>query len=335
VIHPRPELSKVRPVPHGGTVEPGVLDFSANLNPFGPSPTVRAAVRATAWHTYPDVDSTELREVIARRHGVHVGEVLIGNGCSELIDLVCRAFVRPGDAVGVWGGTYGEYERSAALAGATIETLPDRHDPTARLLFVCNPDNPTGRCLPVPVVNRQADRSPDTLVVVDEAYAECVPGFESVIACERPNVLVLRSLTKAHGLAGLRVGYAVSSIPVIEPMRRVRVPWAVNAVAQVAAVTAVRDEEYTRRTVAAWLGLRDELVAGLRDNGLSPVVAATPFFLLPNPPDEPWGVRLARHGIAVRDCTSFGIPGFARVSPRLGPDNARLLAAVREELRRS
>lgn len=335
MIRPRPEVSDARPVPHGGAAGPGVLDFSANLNPFGPSPAVVAAVRAARWDAYPDPEATDLRRVIALRHGVQPEEVLVGNGCSELIDLVCRVFVRPGDRVDVPGQTYGEYGRAARLGGAAMELPSDRDRPAARLLFVCNPDNPTGRCLPPEDVLLRADGTADTLLVADEAYAECVPGFESVVGCGRPNVLVLRSLTKAHGLAGLRIGYAVGPVAVVGPMRRARVPWSVNAAAQAAAVAALHDEEHTRRTVAAWIALRDELVAGLRASGLSPAVSAAPFFRLPDPPGESWAVRLLRHGIAVRDCTSFGLPGCARISPRLGPDNARLIAAVRAEVGRS
>jgi histidinol-phosphate/aromatic aminotransferase/cobyric acid decarboxylase-like protein len=330
MIRPRPEVLDTPAVRHGGTTAPGVLDFSANLNPFGPSPRVVEAVRAARWDAYPDPDAVELRRLLADRHGVDLSQIMVGNGGSELIDLACRAFVRPGDRVAIDGPTYGEYGRAARLAGGVLGPP----EGTLRVRFVCSPNNPTGVVTPAAELLALADRSPDTLLVVDEAYAECVPGFESVIGRGPANLLVLQSLTKAHGLAGLRVGYAVGATRVVEALRRVRVPWAVNAIALAAGAAAVRDQEHTRRTVADWHSLRDDLVERLRGQGLTPVVAATPFFLLPDPPGEPWSVRLRTHGIAVRDCSSFGLPGFARISPRLGPENARLVAAVADEWER-
>jgi histidinol-phosphate aminotransferase len=331
MILPRPEVLATPPVPHGGAADPAVLDFSANLNPFGPSPAVIAAVRAANWERYPDPAAGRLRGLLAARLGVAPERLLVGNGSSELIDLVCRAFLRPGDVVRLAEPCYGEYARSARLCGADLATDADR---PARLLFVCTPNNPLGTLTPADELTELADRWPDTLVVADEAYADCVPGFRSLAATgqPRPNLLVLRSLTKAHGLAGLRVGYAVGPADVVEALRRVQPPWSVNALALVAAEAAVAEEAHTARTALAWLRLRDELVAALRPLGIEPRVAATPFFLLPNPPGLPWYLRMRRHGIAVRDATSFGLPQFARVSPRLGPDNLRLLAAVREEL---
>ena len=333
MIEPRPEVAGTPLVPHGGAAGPGVLDFSANLNPFGPAPQVGEAVHAARWDAYPDPESSELRRLVADRHGAGVEQALIGNGCSELIDLVCRAFVRPGDRVAVCGPTYGEYERAARLCGATVDQHADPHALRGRLAFLANPNNPTGRVRPPGDVLRGAGPAV-ALLVADESYADCVPGFESVAGRRCEGVLVLRSLTKAHGLAGLRAGYAVGPPEVIEALRRVRVPWSVNAVAQAAAAAAVRAEEYTRGTVARWIELRDELVARLRGLGLSPVVAAAPFFLLPDPVGPSWASRLLNRGIAVRDCASLGLPGYARVSPRLAADNARLVEAVRAELGR-
>jgi histidinol-phosphate aminotransferase len=315
--------------------DPYVLDFSANLNPFGPAPSVLRAVHECRWDVYPDPDATVLSRLLAERHGIEARQVLVGNGCSELIDLVCRTFVRSGDRVSIVGPTYGEYVRSARLCGAVCRTISGLRPDDARVVFLCNPNNPTGAVIPGAEIVALARAVPDTLVVADEAYADCVPGFTSVITPGLPNSLVLRSLTKAHGLAGLRVGYAVGPPDVIEALRRTRVPWGVSAVAQTAAAAAVRDDAHTRSTVSDWLGLRDELVARLHGLGLSPAVAATPFFLLPNPTGDPWHVRLARHGIAVRDCSSFGLPGVVRVSPRFGADNARLVAAVRVEVEQS
>ena len=331
MIEPRPEVVDTPIVAHGGAESAGVLDFSANLNPFGPAPQVVEAVRTTRWDSYPDPESSDLRRLVADQHGVRVERVLIGNGCSELIDLACRAFVRSGDRVGVYGPTYGEYERAARLSGATVERHADLHAVSGRLVFLANPNNPTGRVFP-PGHGLRCVGAAVGLLVVDESYAECVPSFESLIGHASDGVLVLRSLTKAHGLAGLRVGYAVGPAEIIEAMRRVRPPWSVNAVAQAAAAAALRSEAYTRSTVARWIELRDELVTRLRGLGLSPLVAATPFFLLPDPVGRPWATRLRRHGVAVRDCASFGLPGVARISPRLAADNARLVEAVRAEL---
>lgn len=360
MIQPRAEVLATPRVPHGGSTEMGVLDFSANLNPFGPSPAVLEAVRTAPWDSYPDRNATAVRQILAEQHGISPESVIVGNGSSELIDLVCRAFLHPGDRVAIFGPTYGEYARSARLCGADCEEIvqypldslfphpvvqtkqPEEQvglqfqSKLPQLAFLCSPNNPTGHIVPLTEILAFAQNHEDTLVVVDEAYADCVPDFRSVIAAKLDNVVVLRSLTKAHGLAGLRVGYATGPVEIIEALQRVQVPWSVNSIALTAALAALHDLDYTRRTVAEWLCLRNDLVDRLHSLGWQIRVAATPFFLLreAGPTDDSaraWPLRLRRHYMGVRDCASFGLPGVMRICPRLEGDNALLVGTFRQE----
>ncbi len=325
-------------VPHGGQNPTGVFEFCANLNPFGPSPKVIQAIREARFDHYPDRHARELTKILANQFGVCADEVLVGNGCSELIDLVARAYIRSGDSAVILGPTYGEYARSIQVYGgrrrvaSSLEALQAAPQMEDRVCFVCNPNNPTGEFIPIEKLATLAKQRPGTLLVVDEAYGACVPGFVSASIRKLPNVLTLHSLTKAHGLAGLRLGYAIGPRAIVANLRQVQIPWSVNTLAQAAGIAALRDPTYTEQTVIAWQTLRDQLVQELRSLGLLLQVASTPYFLIEVGDGQLWRERLLRRCISVRDTRSFGLPTFVRISPSLEGNNQRLVAAVTAEL---
>jgi threonine-phosphate decarboxylase len=331
-----------------------VLDFSANTNPYGPSPAVRAALANVSLDRYPDRESLGLRAALADFLGVPAGRILVGNGASELIALVALAFARPGSYALISGPTYGEYERAARLMDCRIVTcfapaeddfapLPDMiaHDLAdvgARLVFLCSPNNPTGVIFPLEALARLARRHPAALFVVDEAYQPFAARLGSALDLAADNVLVLRSMTKDFGLAGVRLGYAVGPEPIVEALRRVQPPWSVSAPAQAAGAAALGDLAHRDRTLALLRQAKESLVAGLVRLGLSPLPSAVPFFLVPVGSGARFRSALLRHGILVRDCASFSgalpecvpMSEYVRISSRRPEENERLLAAIGE-----
>lgn len=361
---PRPEVLCAAPAQHGALdygelegmgIDPeSVLDFSVNSNPYGPSPAVWDALRAVPLDRYPDRECLALRRALAAHLGVHPAHIVVGNGSAELFCLIAAAFLcppRPGsdaprDTVLILGPTFGEYERVARLMGATVryywareeegfipqpariaELLTEAHP---RLVFVCNPNNPTGIVYDLAAIAAWSTAHPQTLFVVDEAYLAFAPGVRSALALDSPNILVVRSMTKDYALAGLRLGYAVGPESLIESLHRVRPAWNVNALAQAAALAALHDPVYLRQTLHMLREAKEELVVGLRALGLSPLPSATHFFLLPVGNGRAFRGALLRRGILVRDAASFGLPAYVRLATRRPEQNHRLLQAVEE-----
>lgn len=353
---PRRSIVEVPPVVHGaldfgelqqmGLDPDEVLDFSANTNPYGASPAVCAALASAALDRYPDREALALRAALAESLDVPARRIIAGNGASELIWLAALAFVRPGEAVLVVGPTYGEYARAARLMGGCVITWQARAEDDfapdegaiarelerlrPRVVFVCNPNNPTGAVLAPDALAILARRHPATLFVVDEAYQPLAPGLESALDSAAENVLVLRSMTKDFGLAGLRLGYAIGPEPLIEPLRRVQPPWSVNALAQAAGVAALRDTSHRERSLELLGRAKAALVAGLTRLGLPTVPSAVLFFLVRVGDGAAFRRALLVRGVLVRDCASFGLPAYVRIAARRPEENERLLAAIRE-----
>jgi len=353
---PRPEVLGAHPGVHG-SVSPGelqglglcpkdVLDFSANINPYGPSPAVRPAMMGVPLASYPDQDCLELTAALAESVGVVPHRILPGNGASELIWLAALAFVRPGSRILVIGPTFCEYARAAGLLGGCVTNWRSQEETDfvpelveiadhlealrPHLVFLCNPNNPTGAVLPPKAVAVWARQHPRTLFVVDEAYLPFAKGLGSALAYPGENVLVLRSMTKDFGLAGLRLGYAVGDERMIGQLRRVQPPWSVNAMAQAAGVAALRDSPHQQRTLELIARAKQDLAEGLARLGLEPVPSATHFFLVRVGDGATFRGTLLRRGVVVRDCTSFGLPSHVRIAARRPEENERLLAVIRE-----
>jgi L-threonine-O-3-phosphate decarboxylase len=327
-----------------GLAPQDVLDFSVNANPYGPSPHVQEVLTRVPLDRYPDRDALALRRALSAHLDVPLEGILVGNGSVELLWLTALAFLRPDDAVLIVGPTFGEYARAAALMGAqrhswTAQPEEAFHiNPEAvlqtlqrlapRLVFLCNPNNPTGTYLVVDTIMAWAAALPQTLLVIDEAYLPFASGAASVIGTRCANLLVLRSMTKAHALAGVRLGYAVGHPQVIRALALVRPPWNVNALAQAAGIAALHDQAHVTQTLAQLRHAKDTLLQELGALNLVCVPSCTHFFLLHVGEATACRKALLQHGILVRDCTSFGLPEYIRVATRRAQENDRLLAAL-------
>jgi L-threonine-O-3-phosphate decarboxylase len=323
-----------------------LLDFSSNINAYGPSPRVREAVARTPLDRYPDDEALALRTALAENLGVAPQCILAGNGSAELIWLASLAFLRPLDRVLVLGPTFAEYARMAALRGArlTIHRAKEENgfalSPTEvydrldswkpRIVFLCNPNNPTGTALDRHEITKWIFSYPHTIFIVDESYLAFAPDLGSVMDTQRDNVLVLRSMTKDFALAGLRLGYAVGAEELITALARVRPPWSVNALAQAAGIAALHDREHLARSVELLAAAKHELMGALADLGMQVLPSAASFFLVRAGDGAAVRSALLSKGMLVRDCASFDLPEYIRICTRRPEENARLVAALRE-----
>ncbi|MCY3887805.1 MAG: histidinol-phosphate transaminase [Chloroflexi bacterium] len=327
-----------------------VLDFSANISPMGPSPRVRRAVADANLAAYPDRSSLLLRESLAARLNVGIDNLLVGNGSTELIHLLARSCLRPGEQCLIFTPTFAEYEAAATMVGAQIHRIQASEEQgfrwsldTAsatiselrpRLVFLCNPNNPTGVYLECDAVDQlRAAVGRDGLFVLDDAYASLAARqWDPLPILGSGNVAILRSLTKDHALAGVRLGYLVAQSTVVSTARQLQYAWSVNAVAQAAGVAALEDAGHV---VAAREVVREAkayLYNRLETLGI-PVTASAANFLLANVGDATRiRTALLRRGIAVRDCTSFGLPEHVRIAARRPEECVHLVEALRDVL---
>lgn len=354
-IEPRPEVASITPAYHGafdyeelevlGLDPDTVLDFSVNSNPYGPSPTVAAALAKVPLDRYPDRQGIALRRALARHLGVGLDQIALGNGTAELLNLIALAYVAAGDRVLIAGPTFGEYARAAQLMGGRVEIVnarPEsdfRFDTAAlerslaedhpRLFFLCRPNNPTGSLLPLEVLVTWAKSQPGTLFVVDEAYLAFSAGCTSALSLGTSNVLVLRSMTKDYALAGLRLGYAVGDPKVIEPLACASPPWNTSSLAQAAGLAALADQAYLRRTLDQLAEAKVRMLAALEAQGLAPLPSSVHYYLLKVGDAAAFRSALLRRRIMVRDCTSFGLPDYVRIATRCPEENSELVEALR------
>jgi len=266
----------------------------ANESPFGPSPAAREAMAASIGRTgwYGDPDSHDLRHELAGRLGTTAAHMAVASGIDDLLGLVARAFLDPGDVAVTSLGAYPTFNYHVHGYGGRLHRVPYRDDRNdlpalvqaaketgARLLYLANPDNPTGTWWPGADVERLLDALPDRcLLILDEAYADFAPeGTAPRIDPDDPRAVRVRTFSKAHGMAGARIGYAVASEPVVAAFDRVRLHFGVNRMAQAAALASLRDEAFIAWVVAEVARGRDEytrLAAGL---GLATLPSATNF----------------------------------------------------------
>ena len=354
---PRIELTQIPAAVHGALdyselqqrqlLPTAVIDFSENSNPFGPAPGVSRALAAMDPARYPDRECLALRQALAEQSGANPADIVVGNGAAELLWLVAFAFLERGNRVLILGPTFGEYVRMARLMGTDV--MEWRADVTTafavapdavarqiaavqpKLIFLCNPNNPTGTVIDSAVIAAWAKDAPQTLFVVDEAYLAFVPGLRSLYAWRLPNVLIIRSLTKEYALAGLRLGYAVGPTTLVAGVAQARVPWSVNAAAQAAGLAALADQDHLQRTLTALRVAKAELVAGLHALGLAPLPSQTHYFLLNVGDGAAFRQRLLTHGLLMRDCASFGLPAFVRIATHKPAENQTLLLYLKKE----
>ncbi len=358
---PRPEIIATQPAYHGAfdyaeleqlALNPDdLLDFSVNSNPYGPSPQVQEALAAVPLDRYPDRESLRLRRDLAEHLDISPSRILVGNGGAELLWLISFSFLTREDRVLIVGPTFGEYNRSAALMGAQIETwrppVADEFSVEAEvvarqlrilkptLVFLCNPNNPTGHYLRPEVIGEWAQAWPHTLFVVDEAYLAFVSEARSTLTLSLDNILVVRSMTKDYALAGLRLDYVVGhNQALITALSRARPAWNVNGLAHAAGIAALADQRYLQHCLAALAQANEGLRIGLEALGLAPLPSVTHFFLMQVGHGAAFRQALLRQGLLVRDCNSFGLPQYVRIASRRPEENSRLVAGIRSLLAR-
>ncbi len=323
------------------------LDLSANLNPYGPPRAVLEAAAAAAADRYPDPDAAELCRAIARSVGCAPAEVLAGNGSSELIFLAARAFGAPGRPGLIASPTFAEYDRALRAAGVPVIEVrcfgprgagldaAVGTTITARpgLIFLCNPNNPTGDFVPDDRLGElhRAARDAGAVLVIDEAYRQ-IGGLTDSRWFEREGVVVLRSLTKLYAVPGLRLGYALGAPELVDAMRQQQPPWSVSAPAIAAGLRALRERAFVRRSVARIVEARRRLTDGLRRAGFTVIPSDANFVLVEVGNARKARKRLLERGIAVRDCSSFGLPSHVRIAVPCLEHVDRVISAM-EELR--
>jgi histidinol-phosphate aminotransferase len=358
MIRPRPQILTAPEAVHGafdyGELEQhrlnpnDVIDFSVNSNPYGTPAAVRDVLSRVPLDRYPDRECIALRRAIVQSIPFTADEqVLVGNGTSELLLMVALAFIQPGDPALILAPTFSEYARVAGIMGAFIETytapeadkfavdlnvvdeMIEQSQP--RVVFICNPNNPTGVTLESRRLFKLAEKHPNSLFVIDEAYVNFVWDFPEEWSMETylaPNILVLRSMTKDYALAGLRLGFALGHASIIKSLAAVRPAWNVNALAQAAGIAVLLDENHRWDTIRQLRDHRNDLIADLKQLGLRVVPSSTHYFLVNVGDATAFRRALLEHKILVRDCTSFGLPEYVRIAARKPDDNTRLIEAI-------
>lgn len=362
----RDNVKNLKPCVHGAEVldaanESGldvgeILDFSSSVNPLGASKKALFAAKESFCEVaaYPDSNSTALRGVIASHYDVESGNVVVGNGSTELMYLFAETFLRKGEVAVIPAPTFGEYESAVRKAGETPKfvKMPKNLNldaqqfigemADAKIVFLCNPNNPTSKLIPHNTLTAilKAALAQDTLVFLDEDFLEFVENGEphSLISKinDYPNLFVLRSFTKIYGLTGLRVGYGIAQKEIINYLACAKIPWNVNCVAQAAAAAALQDEEHlrvTRELIAtekAWLQGELRKISGFKF-----ILPDANFFFIDTRQSGFKASELKRRmlslGILIRDCTSFrGLDEFyIRVAVKTHNENVRLIEAFK------
>ncbi len=318
-----------------------MLDFSVNLNPLGPPPKLRQMVCAASDElgNYPDNRYLNFRLAAAHYLNVSSDNIVPGNGSTELIRLFSEAVIESGDNVMIPSPSFGEYEFQCRLLGAKIEYFnPENIEisiENCKAVFLCNPNNPTGKLLPRKDLLRLVDEcsARGVFLFVDEAFIDLADPGESVadIAAANDFVIVLRSLTKTFAIPGLRIGFAVASSDFAEILNNIRLHWNMNSIAAAAGEKLLEDKgDYLGRSLALLKKEREWLLSKLTAiRGFKPYNSDANFILIDL---KEFGLRSAeltarmlRHGIIIRECTSFGLVNHIRVAIRKRNENRKLI----------
>jgi histidinol-phosphate aminotransferase len=336
-----------------GLAEAGIVKLASNENPRGPSARVRQAIVDAAADVtrYPDGNGFALKKALAGRFGVTIEQVVLGNGSNDILELATQAFLRPGDEAVYSQHAFAVYPLATQARGGKGIAVAARelgHDlpamraaltPQTRIVFVANPNNPTGTWLAPDAVRAFIASVPaDVLVVLDEAYNEYLDPSQQADSASwlatHPNLLISRTFSKAYGLAGLRVGYALADASVAGLLNRVRQPFNVNSVAQAAAIAALADTDYVVESARLNRAGLAQLTAGLDALGIAYVPSHANFLLVHVGGSAAVYESLLRQGVIVRPVANYGLPEHLRVSVGLASENDRFLAALRVALGR-
>ncbi len=330
-----------------------IVKLASNENPLGPSPKVRQAVDSASQELtrYPDGNGFKLKMVLAEKHQVNVDQITLGNGSNDVLEMIARAFVSPADEVMFSEYAFAVYPLVTQAIGAQAVVAKAKdfgHDldlmlslitPKTKLIFIANPNNPTGTHISTTELEQFVKQvPPHALVVIDEAYVEYGEQQESTVTWLKkyPNLIITRTFSKAYGLAGLRVGYALSEPEVADLLNRIRQPFNVNSLALAAATAAVNDDDYLAQTKQANDAGMSQLLDGFEVLGLSSIPSKGNFVTVDvgMSGDQVFDALLHK-GVIVRPVTNYGLPQYIRVSIGLESENNRFLTALAEVLGQS
>ncbi|WFN35052.1 histidinol-phosphate aminotransferase family protein [Methanogenium sp. S4BF] len=323
---------RIRKTEHGGrthlvsgSTDAVILDFSENLNPFPPS---------FSWNpdgilvsSYPDNRYADLKEHIARIEGRSPDEICVGNGSVEIIRSFCLASLKPGDSVCIPPHTFGEYAVSVECAGG----IPVNRQDGCVAEFFCNPNNPTGILVQKSIVLEKihAHEEAGTQLFIDEAFIDLADPAESVTGVRSEHAFVLRSLTKAFSVPGIRFGWGVGCPELVTAIEAIRPPWSVNAYAESYAHAALDNADQLTASRERITAERSFLADELQSRDLSVCPSAVNFLLFRSPvPASDLKKQLLSRGILIRDCASFGLPEYVRIAVRTRDENTLLLEAL-------
>ncbi|MGB8240710.1 MAG: histidinol-phosphate transaminase [Azonexus sp.] len=326
-----------------------ILKLASNENPLGMSPKAKRAVAAaiSGIERYPD--QFELIKAVAERCGLAQNQVVLGNGSNDVLDLIARVFLAPGRSAVFAQHAFAVYPLATLSTGAELIATPAKHyghdldamlaaiRPDTRIVWIANPNNPTGNFLPYPEVRAFLEAVPrEVVVVLDEAYNEYLPPAERVDTAawiaDFPNLVVTRTFSKIFGLAGLRVGYALASAEIADLMNRVRQPFNVNNLAIAAAIAALDDHLFVAESYELNRRGMEQLVAGLKRLGLEHIPSHGNFVTFRAGDGAAVNQKLLKQGVIVRPIGGYGLPEWLRVTIGTEPENARFLEALEKAL---
>ena len=319
--------------------------LASNENPFGPSPNAINALSGAldSLHLYPDGSCTELKEVIADKLSLTSENIIIGNGSNEIIELLGHVFLRPGLDVVVGSYSFIVYRLVARLFGANVIDVPMddfKHDlkamhkaitPNTRLVFVASPNNPTGIANHSSEIIEFIESMPSHVILCfDEAYAEYLENLPNLVPfiLEGKNIICLRTFSKIFGLGGLRIGYGYGDSDLIALLNRVRQPFNVNSLAQVAAIAALGDSNFLNRCKQANDLGRNQLIEGLQRLGFKVYGGSANFVFVQVGKGQELFQKLQAKGIIIRPLDSYGLPEYVRITIGTESQNKRLLTIL-------
>lgn len=338
-----------------GLDEANIVKLASNENPFGVPESAKQAMTAAAMELgrYPDANGFDLKAALSKRYDVPADWITLGNGSNDILEIAAHAFVERGQSVVYSQYSFAVYALATQGVGARHIVVPAKaygHDLQAmldaieddtRLVFIANPNNPTGTFIPAAEIEAFLAKVPAHVVVVlDEAYNEFLAPenqFESAEWVKKyPNLLVSRTFSKAYGLAGLRVGFAIAQPALTDLMNRIRQPFNVNSMAQAAAIAALNDKEFLAQSAANNTAGYQQFVEAFEQMGLEYVPSYGNFVLVKVGDDAGAGARvnlaLLKQGVIVRPVGNYGLPQWLRISIGLPQENAVLIAALTKAL---
>lgn len=337
LIRPQPGILEIAPYvagKAGGAGQQNVVKLSSNENPFGPSDKAKDAYLRTVHdlHRYPSTDHAALRGAIAEVHGLDADRVICGVGSDEILQMIAQAYAGPRDEIVFTEHGFLMYRILAHAVGATpvevkerervtdVDAILDACGPRTRLVFIANPNNPTGTMISAAEVERLADGLPNqALLVLDGAYAEYVEGFDAGLALveARHNVVMTRTFSKIYGLGGLRVGWGYGPAEIIAVLNRIRQPFNLSPGQMEAAEAAVRDQDYVTRCRVENARLRGWLAGALAELGVPSDVSSANFILarFSSPEEaEACDTFLQAQGLMVRRVAGYNLPSCLRIT---------------------